>query len=157
MTEPQRDLSRAMASFLRKKERSPAEVRERLKREGHSSDEVEAWVRKLEKAGLVDEKRFIKMQVELHLEKGYGRSLIQSALGKAGISREALEDLRESLTEEVILDACRRALGRKNYDLENANERKKAVGYLARRGFSLREIEKVLNLPGEEIPEGPED
>jgi len=77
--------------YLQTRERSPQEVRQRLRRYGYDEDlarEVTAW---LEQIGLVDQDRFARLLAAARLNAGWSRRRIIAELAGKGVASAEAE------------------------------------------------------------------
>ena len=129
-------------SLLQSMDRTKSELRERLLRQDFPEKIADEAVRYVESFGYVE-------------------SFILSRKGRKS-KREIFAELSRKQVDEAIVDemmercydaedsgeAIRRFLKRRHYDPEQATmeEKQKVYAYLARKGFSYREIKEVMDL-----------
>ena len=128
------------------RDHSEAELRRKLKQKGYDEAGVEASVARLKELGYLDDARFARGFAESSIRngRGYGArlKLELSRRGVAGgIIQEALAELSEEYGETEVLS---RTIERRypGFDPGSASdkEKRKVVGYLQRKGFSLSAI-----------------
>ena len=135
-------------SLLQSMDRTKSELRERLLRQDFPEKIAAEAVRYVESFGYVDDRRYVE-------------SFILSRKGRKS-KREIFAELSRKQVDEAIVDemmercydaedsgeAIRRFLKKRHYDPEQATmeEKQKVYAYLARKGFSYREIKEVMDL-----------
>ena len=135
-------------SLLQSMDRTKSELRERLLRQDFPEKIADEAVRYVESFGYVDDRRYVE-------------SFILSRKGRKS-KREIFAELSRKQVDEAIVDemmercydaedsgeAIRRFLKKRHYDPEQATmeEKQKVYAYLARKGFSYREIKEVIDL-----------
>ena len=135
-------------SLLQSMDRTKSELRERLLRQDFPEKIADEAVRYVESFGYVDDRRYVE-------------SFILSRKGRKS-KREIFAELSRKQVDEAIVDemmercydaedsgeAIRRFLKKRHYDPEQATmeEKQKVYAYLARKGFSYREIKEVMDL-----------
>lgn len=118
--------------LLGARERSAAELRERLSRKGFPPEEIVAALGRAGELGYLDDARAARATLERLLARGAGRALIAQRLELAGTPRPLLEAALAGLPPERALaeGALRRRFG------ESPPPAPKAARYLAGRGFA---------------------
>ncbi|GFO59161.1 regulatory protein RecX [Geomonas silvestris] len=132
------------------RDHSEAELRRKLKEKGFSEG-VEEAVARLKELGYLDDARFARSFAASAVRNGRGfGSRIKLELARRGVAeaviRETLREIDEEFDEGTLL---RETLERRfaSFDAKSApdKEKRKVVGYLSRKGFSLRAIFAALN------------
>jgi regulatory protein len=127
------------------RDHSEAELRTKLKQKGYEEG-VDETIARLKELGYLDDRRFARQFVSSSVRNGRGfGARLRMELAKrgvaAGIVAEVLSELESEVSERELLSAVisRRFAG---FDPETATEkeRRKVVGYLQRKGFSLSAI-----------------
>lgn len=122
-------------SSLAGKAQSVAEIEAKLAARGVDPDEAAATVADAVRLGFLDDTELAGQLVRGFHARGYGRRRAAQALGRRGIppllAVRALDDVYGGIDET---DLARRALGRR--DVERDGDRRRAVAFLLRRGFS---------------------
>jgi recombination protein RecA len=111
---------------LRLRDRSAAEVAERLQRRGVAGVERSQVLQRLESAGYLDDGRFARQRAAELAARGAGNALIRNDLEQRGIERELVEAALEALEPERA-----RALR----TVERRGRSARTARYLAARGF----------------------
>ena len=132
------------------RDHSEAELRRKLKEKGYEEPGIEESVARLKELGYLDDARFARLFASSAIRngRGYGARL-KLELARRGVAREIVSEVLAELAEEFgeaeILGEllARRFAG---FDPETATEkqRRKVVGYLQRKGFSLGAIFEKL-------------
>ncbi len=124
--------------YLGRRERTSAEVRERLVREDAGPEQVDAVIADLADDGLLNDERYARLFVQDRRSlDGWGRERIERALRDRGIEREivaaAIAGEDDGATE---LDRAL-ALLRRRFPRPPANRREseRALGVMVRKGF----------------------
>ena len=120
--------------------RSRNEVEDRLARRGWPSDVIERVLSGLERAGLIDDERFVRLWVDERMRlRPRGIALLRQELRRKGISEEVIEKtLREQEHGSDELARARELLQRRQHQykgLDPQAARRRMAGFLARRGF----------------------
>ena len=132
------------------RDHAEGELRGKLARKGYPDGEVEETVARLKELRYLDDLRFARAFASSAMRngRGYGARLGME-LARRGVSRDiaevALAELKEEFVEDDLLAQLleRRFAG---FDPASASEkeRRKVVGYLQRKGFSLSAIFEKL-------------
>lgn len=124
-------------------------LREKLRREYYSEEIIERAVSYVASYGYVDDRRYARAYIG-YASKNKSRKQIEVDLIQKGVSKEDVTDAFEELAGSDALEAeeslIRALLVKKHYKNEEANmeERRKIIGFLYRKGFSLDKIYKVV-------------
>lgn len=127
--------------------RSEKEVRNyfRIKGKELASDLiVDLVIKKLKQKGLLDDKKFAKEWMEARSKK-YGKNRIRQELYQKGIDKEIVNEVIENgeNSEQITQQALEKKL-RVWKNLKALEFKKKAYGYLIRRGFEYEIVKKVI-------------
>jgi regulatory protein len=139
----------AAASFLKTRERSRKEIRDKLKTKEYSEGVIEKVLEKLERLDIVNDKRFAEMFVRDRMKLNpKGKKVLQMELAQKGIDRNITEEvLGEMLNNDNEIELAKKVLEKveKKYSgLEEKARRDKIIKYLLGKGFSYNLIEKIL-------------
>lgn len=160
-------------NYLQTRERSPLEVRERLRRYGYDEDlvaEVTAW---LEEIGLLDQNRFARALATSRLNGGWSRRRILAELARKGVTSPEAEEAVEAVTLErmesierrpvegvpggdessedtILIGLVRRRFGRQLVEDPEGGQRR-ALAFLVRRGHDWERARRVIRA----VSEGP--
>ena len=122
---------------------------EKLRKEYYSEDIIEKALAYVISYGYVDDERYARAYIN-YAGKSKSRKQIEFDLMKKGVAKDdiaaAFDELEESedlVSEESLIRAL---LVKKHYKNEDATteERRKIIGFLYRKGFSLDKIYKVV-------------
>lgn len=147
-SEEQRAREKAF-KLLAVRERTRNELTNRLLQSGFSKATVSKVVSSLEAAGLVDDKRFVRLWIEQHMgfDPVWGPRLREELRSK-GVNPEVIEEVLSSDFAEVDeLAFALKVLERKRSSYSRLNGPKKIqrmVGLLRRRGFGFEAIERAI-------------
>ena len=135
--------------LLKSRDYTKQGLREKLAKECYTEEIIERAVAYVVSFGYVDDLRYAKAYIN-YAGKSKSRKQIEFDLMKKGVAKEdvvtAFEELNEMdelESEEVLMQAL---LVKKHYKSEEATleERRKMIGFLYRKGFSLDKIYKVV-------------
>ncbi|MDQ3670873.1 MAG: recombination regulator RecX [Actinomycetota bacterium] len=112
---------------LRHRDRSIAEVRERLAADGYAPEELDAAVETLVRTGLLDDARFAALRARSLSDRGAGDTRIHHELRRAGVPAELVDDALASLEHES--ERARSVVARRGSGAKTAR-------YLHGKGFS---------------------
>ena len=137
--------------ILALREHSEAELRRKLKEKGYEPQGIEESVARLKELGYLDDARFARLFASSAIRngRGYGARLKLELARRgveAGLASQVLAELDQEFGEAELLAGvlARRFAG---FDPQSATEKekRKVVGYLQRKGFSLCAIFKQLS------------
>jgi len=139
----------AAANFLRARERSEKEIRNKLRTKEYSENIIEKVLEKLKELNLVDDKRFAEMFVRDRMKlKPKGKKSLEIELKQKGIDNkiilEVLDHLINSESEKELLERVLEKAKKKYGDLSVLENKQKIVRYLISRGFSYDLINSNL-------------
>lgn len=122
---------------LRRRERSETELREWLEaREEFSLEEIDTALDELISCGEIDDERFARCYAEDKRElSGWGPSRIRDALRKRRIDEELINRAVEVESHSDQIDRAEALLGQRSDPLGDEGGRRRALGYLTRRGY----------------------
>jgi regulatory protein len=146
------DAEGAYRTALRSIERrafARADLGRRLRRKGHASDAIEAALARMAEQGLLDDAVFAANYVETRSARGRGPLRLTRDLLAMGVER--------GIIDRAVAGHARafegngdvpRALATKRlaqlHDLPRQVKRRRVLAYLARRGFSGREVSEMV-------------
>jgi len=149
--ESKAELSKVKTSafrFLKIRQRSVFELRQKLIGKGYEKATVDETVAFLLDKKFLDDQSFAKAWIRYRQARPYGAQRIRMELRQKGIDDEIIQDelaqaFGEFAEQEVVLElAQRRALRYK--DLDPVKRKKRVFDFLARRGFGLDAITKAV-------------
>ncbi len=139
--------------FLEARERSRAEVGTRLARYGYTQQVVDRVVEWLEALGYIDDARFAESYVRSSRRRTLGPRRIRAELRLKGVAAKviehALNEAPEASTDsaegelEELTSQVRRKFGRLMLT-DPVAARRRAAGFLGRRGYQGSVIDKVI-------------
>lgn len=134
--------------LLERMDRSEADLRQKLSDAGFTPEEVEAALGYVKSYGYIDDGRFAQNYIRIHFSSK-SRTKILGELAAKGVDREtALEAWdavceyedhdEEALIRQAVRKRCPEGIP------QDRREKQKLYAFLARRGFSFGDIERVL-------------
>lgn len=141
--------------LITKKDRTEAELRNRLHRKGFSDTEIDEVVKYLKQNGFIDDTKFIQKAEKLAEDRFLGTMGLKNYLVRKGIDKELIESIPQ--IDELAI--AKKLIQRKLHLIKNDSFNKKKAkiaGYLLRRGFSWETVNKCINDSLGDI-ESPED
>jgi regulatory protein len=126
-----------------------ADLGRRLRRKGHATEAVELALERLVERGFLDDAAFAANYVETRAPRGRGPLRLARDLGAMGVDRSVIDRalLAHAGSADVAGDVPR-ALAAKRAaqlgDLPRHVRRRRVLAYLARRGFSGREVTEMV-------------
>ncbi len=128
-------------------ERSELETREKLKRLGALSNEIEVELKSLENEGFISESRYVSAFVHDHFRlKNWGPIKLFHALRKKGCSAHLIESELSKISENEIEEALQTVINARLtlYPEEHKIQRERLIRYLQNRGYTLDNILSAL-------------
>ena len=150
--EAEADVEAAYRTALRSIERrsfARADLGRRLLRKGHAHDAIEAALVRAAEHGLLDDTAFAANYVETRAPRGRGplrltRDLLAMGVERGIVDRAVAAHLRESAGEGDVPLALASKRAAQLRDLPRPVKRRRVLAYLARRGFSGREVSEMV-------------
>ena len=132
--------------MLSRREHSVAELQEKLRRLGHTQAAAQQAVARLQQDGLVSDARYAEMLLTARRARGVGPLRIRQELLEKGVAEELVNQWLDVSGREWI-EQIRRVKQKKFGDALPANyaERARQARFLQYRGFTLDQIQRVLN------------
>ena len=136
----------AALKLLSRRELSAAQVRQRLRRQGHSSDAIEGVIVRLVSDGSNDDRRvagaIARTEVNIRRRGAHRvRRQIESAGIDTTIAQEAIEEVFASVDPDVVLEAALTKRLRRGADLAEPADFRRVFRHLVGQGF---EPDRVL-------------
>jgi regulatory protein len=127
-----------------------ADLGRRLRRKGHAAAAVEAALAQAVELGLLDDAAFARTYVEIRAARGRGPSRLTRDLLAMGVERSTIDRaVAAQWPEGSDRSAVPLALARKRVSqlgaLPRQTKRRRLVAYLARRGFTGREVTEIVD------------
>jgi regulatory protein len=139
--------------LLSYKARTTSELTQRLTRKGFSPDIVYHTLQRLAELKMVDDAGFARRFAEDRIAIGHkGKWRVRGELLKRGIDRKQIDAAMEQAPDETAAarEVAEKYLSR-NKRLEPVVLKRRLYALLARRGFSLDTIRRVMNAPDLEV------
>jgi regulatory protein len=147
-------------NLLALRARSSRELRRQLVRKGEPADQVDAAIARLHVAGFLDDGAFARQFARSKaVGSGMSRRRIQQELGRRGVARQVGDDAIADVFEEEQLDeraVVEQAARKKLRSLENVDavtRKRRLYAFLARRGYDLDDIRRVMQAVGGKEPD----
>lgn len=132
-------LAKALGAIGRK-ERTVAEMREWLEVREVEPEEIDRVVNFLIENEALDDRKFAYAYTSDKRElAGWGRTRIRETLRKRGMPIELIQEALEQDQDVSEVDRAARVLEERGADLSDDRGRSRALGLLARRGYSSEE------------------
>ena len=133
----------ALAAALRaigRKERTEAEMRSWLSNREYDEAEIDRVLAYLIENLAVDDARYaVEFTADKRQLSGWGRDRIEATLSKRGVPGELIARALDQADGESEVDRATRVLIDKGLPLDDPKDRQRAMGLLARRGFSAED------------------
>jgi regulatory protein len=122
----------------------------RMLRKGHQRQAVEAALERATQLGLLDDAAFVETYVETRSARGRGPARLVRDLLSMGVERALIDRaIAAEWSEETDKSAMPLALAKKRATqlsgLPRQTKRRRVVAYLARRGFTGRDITELID------------
>lgn len=141
---PPGDVHAVALRMLARRSHSRRELEEKLARKGFAESVIGGELRRLERAGLLDEAELARSVQRSELRRGVGRRGIAAALGRRKLGEEpiaqALGDLSTDEEGESLRIALSKAVRRHAGSAKLPELRRKVIRYLLARGFPATEV-----------------
>ena len=142
---------RAAFESLKIRNRSEKEIREKLYRKKFDPDTIEQTVQYLKSVDLINDRQFARDWIRTRLAKPFGlRRIFFELKSMKGIPEEILKEeiacVQNNSSEESTIEALAKKCLRKYKNLEAAKRSRRLYEYLARRGFNIDIITKVIEI-----------
>jgi len=152
-SKPARSTYERALDMLEARARAVSELRRLLIKKGEPPDEVDAAIERLRDSGLLDDANFARQLTRSKaLGGGHSRRRIQQELAKRGVARDvsdaAIEQVfeEESVDEDASIERVARKKLRTLTGVDDATQRRRLYGFLARRGYDSDDIARVVRL-----------
>ena len=139
-------------NMLALRARSAADLRRTLLRKGEPAEHVDVAIARLLQAGFLDDVSFARQFARSRvLGAGLSRRRIQAELARRGVAREvagaAIEEVfgEEHVDEEATLERVARKKLNMLARLDTSTQRRRLYAFLARRGYDVDDIGRVVN------------
>ena len=149
MEEAGKALTSALRSLTRR-DHSEAELCRKLRDKGFAEADIEAAIARLKRMGYLDDRRFAERWAESAIRngRGYGPRL-RLELRRRGVADSLIEEVLKRLEVdyselETLISIVERKFARFDPASADDREKRRIIGYLQRRGFSLTTIFAAL-------------
>lgn len=144
---------KAAYKILSSRDHSTYEITQKLRAKGFSEETVKRTLRYLKEIRLLDDRKFAREWVRFRVERDhYGPIRLRGELLKKGLSSEIVENLLRRLSGEYDLAHQIEAALTRRYktlsDLQLPKQRRRAFGYLRRKGHEIPAILSVFRKIG---------
>lgn len=142
----EKDAKRKALELLLIMDRTEADLRQRLLKRFPSEETVNHAIEYVRSYGYLDDAGYVKRHVANWKVKK-SRQEVLAMLIKKGVEKDmARQAVKDGYLEDEEEEAIRHAAEKKGYDVQSMDDTKKQkiYGYLARRGFSRRNILRVM-------------
>ncbi|NIQ98479.1 MAG: regulatory protein RecX [Desulfuromonadales bacterium] len=140
----------AALRLLAHRDRSEAELAERLGRRGHDDKEIADVIERCRQWGYLDDLRFARMRARSLIDSGraVGRRLLHD-LRQRGVDEQTaalvLEEIATETDEDELLEVLRqRRFADFDYARADERQRRRVINFFLRRGFALNRVLAVL-------------
>ena len=138
----------AVERLLKIRLRSQKEILDKLKLKNFSAPVIEETIEYFKKLNLINDRQFAQKWIESRLLKPFGINRIRFELRNKGIDediiQEELEDLKNNLPEEEIVEAVAKRRAENYKGIDRTKLKQRLYGYLVRKGFRGPAIFKAL-------------
>lgn len=135
----------AALRLLSYRPRSQQELGQRLRLRGIPADVIEHEMKRLQRAGLVDDEAFARSWVgDRQINSPRGQRLLRYELRTRGIETRLAEEAVDSIDDRTAALAVARGRAPRLAGLEFQQFRKKLSGFLQRRGFAYEDISHAV-------------
>jgi regulatory protein len=130
----------AALKAIGRKERTEAEIRGWLADRGYGQEDVDRAVVWLTENLALDDARFAaQFASDKRSLAGWGNERIEATLLGRGVAKDLVVDTLRAGDSESEVDRASRVLAEREFDLSDPAGRRRALGLLARRGFSAED------------------
>ena len=149
--EERKKIAIRVAKFCAFRERSPKEVREKIRKLGASDQEEDLIFTELQEGGFFDESRFAQAYVndKFRFNK-WGKVKIRYHLLQFDIKPKLIEEAISGIPDELYENAVSELLKKKKDSLcaenDNLAKKKKVFNYLISKGFEYHDVQKQYEL-----------
>lgn len=136
------------------RDRTKGELEKRLVRDGCDQKTTEKVVADLERAGIIDDKKFAREFLESrNRSKPLGKMRMAREMYTRGVEKDLAEEVLENYTEEEEYENALSLARKKTKNMAGLDKEslRKIAGFLARRGFDWETISKVMDEIGAEM------
>lgn len=140
--------------YLAYKNRTKKEIREYLKKQGYSSNDIDNTIHLLEKKKIIDDEKYLEMYLhdQIHLTTN-GPKKIKKKLMDLGFKQEIIEEQLTKIEDEIWNQKLEKIIAKKvmsNHKDGPSKIKEKIVAYCMNEGFAKEDI--LNSLEQMEIP-----
>ncbi len=140
---------RCAFQFLKIRSRSEKEIRDQLNKKKIDPETIEQTVQYLKSVDLINDRQFARDWIQMRLQKPFGlRRIFFELKNLKGIPEEILKEEIASVAgdfpEEQTISTLVKKCAFKYKNLDEAKRKRRLYEYLARRGFDVDIITKVI-------------
>ena len=139
--------------MLEARARSARDLRRRLIMKGEPEELVDQAIARLTELRYLDDPGFARLLARSKIENsGWSTRRLRQEMWKQGVDRATAEDALREVGEELseTRDAALERLARKRaavmHDLPDDDRRRRLTGFLARRGYEINDVKRVVDL-----------
>lgn len=143
MKNQQAEALKIALKLITKKDRTEAEIKQKLERKGFSKEDIAETVQYLKQKGFLDDTKFIQKAEKIAEDRFLGKMGLQNYLLSKGIDKELIDSIQDIDDLSLAL----KLIERKKHLLKEVTDNKKKAkitGFLLRRGFSWDTINRCL-------------
>ncbi len=133
--------------LLKLRPRSVLELRQKLNSKGYAA-EADMLIEDFLRLGFLDDEAFTKVWLQYRLNRPMGYRRVSRELADKGIPQDLVQsqwaDIKESYDELDVVRSLAQKRIRKYTNIDPLKRKKRVMDYLARRGFQLDVIMKVI-------------
>jgi len=135
-------------SYLARKPRSVAQVKEKLKVKGHDTEIIDLVINQLKENNYLNDRDYAHTVAQYYIKQNKGRKWVSQKLSQDGISKEyiqeALADMDEDNEFSTALHIALKRWKSKKEDDDIYSVQRKMAAFLIRKGYSGSVVNKVL-------------
>ena len=131
--------------YMKNADKTRHQIRQKLKEGLYPEEIIEKTMEFLDKYGFADDERYAENYIE-ELKGTRSRREIEAKLLSRGLKGQLIKESLGAVTAEDEYEAAVRALSKRYSGGIAAEDKNKAYGFLARKGFSYDSIEHAMNM-----------
>ena len=146
----QRTMDRAL-NMLAFRARSIRELRRGLIQKGEAEELADAAIARLVATGLLDDRDYARSYVRAKVAgAGFSRRRLRGELARRGVARDIVDEAigevfaSEEMDEDAVIERVALKKLRALAKVDEATRRRRLYAYLARRGYELDDIRRVM-------------
>ncbi len=143
------ELFQKLQSYCAYRERCSFEVQQKLRRMGAGKAHMENIIKRLEKEGFLDDKRFTETYVKSKiLNNNWGKTKVRYYLKHFKIPEKQIEEVFNLIDEEEYNKNLRNIIKKKYNEIRNDNsdvKKNKTANYCIQKGFETYLVWQLIN------------